>query len=79
MNGPSLNSGQRDSKTVAAVMAAVQAYLDDEAVAEVDEGLPMNPSWRMAAWLPTVDPWACVTGLGPVEASGWNAPDFTSD
>ena len=43
---------------VAAVMAAVQAYLDDEAVAEVDEGLPMNPSWRMAAWLPTVDPWA---------------------
>ena len=43
---------------VAAVMAAVQAYLDDEAVAEVDEGLPMNPSWRMAARLPTVDTWA---------------------
>ena len=43
---------------VAAVMAAVQAYLDSEAVAEVEGALSMNPSWRMAAWLPSVDTWA---------------------
>ena len=43
---------------VAAVMAAVQAYLDSEAVAEVEEALSMNPSWRMAARLPSMDTWA---------------------
>ena len=46
---------------VAAVMAAVRAYLEDDeddAAPALGEAPPASLSWRMAAWLPSVDPWA---------------------
>ncbi len=49
-------SSQADPKVLAAVMGAVQAYVDEEeANAHTQEPLPPSRAWRLAAWLPTAD------------------------
>jgi hypothetical protein len=59
LTGP--QSGETDPKVLAAVMAAVQAYLDEEASQPVDaeplggQAVPWKRAWQMAARLPMAD------------------------
>ena len=56
MTGQPPQSSQAVPRVLAAVMAAVQAYVDDEeANARAAEPPPPSRAWRLAAWLPTAD------------------------
>ena len=51
MTAPSSNGTARDSRTMAAVIAAVQAYLDEEARDESPRASVGLSAWKKAPWL----------------------------
>jgi hypothetical protein len=47
-------SSQRDDNLMAAIMAAVQAYLEEEEPGGVQLNAPWR-AWKMTAWRPIID------------------------
>ena len=56
--------GPRDPRKVAAIIAAVQAFLNDEATAQQRRRLPTLSAWKTASW-------RMVRGREPAPRPSW--------
>ncbi|MCH7744466.1 MAG: hypothetical protein IIC84_00150 [Chloroflexi bacterium] len=55
MTSQTNDSSMPDPKLMSAVMAAVQAYLDEEANAMSPQADQQGRAWKLAAWHPRLD------------------------
>ncbi len=55
MSAPSGDPPSPDPKLMSAVMAAVQAFLDQEALSMPTAQATQGRAWKLAAWHPTFD------------------------